>query len=150
VSRLVIALAQQSSHPKPLVGWLKAPLAIPMQHRPLSLSSRALLPASSARSLAAQASEPLLLLPAGVRKRPLHLTWWRGRGSPSPTAPGGRSRGKEMDEAGWSHLPFSPLVPTRESFFREPLFPLSWQGGAARVSPSPSIEPASGFVRARS
>jgi hypothetical protein len=55
-----------------------------------------------------------------------------------------------MDELGWSHLPFSPLVPTREGFFRVPLFPLSWQGGAARVFPSPSTEPASGFVPARS
>jgi hypothetical protein len=68
-SMLVIVFAQQSSHLTPPVRWLKAPLAIQKQHRPLSHSSRALLPASSARSLAAQASEPLLLLPAGGRDR---------------------------------------------------------------------------------
>jgi hypothetical protein len=55
-----------------------------------------------------------------------------------------------MDELGWSHLLFPPLVPMREGFFRVPLFPLSWQGEAARVFPSPSIEPASGFVPVRS
>jgi hypothetical protein len=132
------------------VRWPKTPLAIQMQHRPLSPSSRALLPASSARSLAAQASGPPLLLPAGGRDRPLHLTWWRGRGSPSPTALGARSRGKEMDEPGWSYLPISSLVSMREGFWGVPLFPLSRQGGAARVFPSPSIEPASGFVPARS
>jgi hypothetical protein len=130
-SRLVIALARQSSHPTPLVGWVKAPLAFQTQHRPLSLSSRALLPASSARSLGAQASEPLLLLPVGGRDRPLHLTWWRGRGSPSPTVPGGRSRSKAMDEAGRSHLPFSPLVSRGGGFFSGTPFPavLAGRGG---------------------
>jgi hypothetical protein len=66
-------------------------------------------------------------LPAGGRRVPHFwnppirtLTWWRGRWSPSPTVPGGRSRGKAMDEAGWSHLPCSPLVSTREVFFRYP------------------------------
>jgi hypothetical protein len=122
-SRLVSALAQQSSHRAScrdgVVGRLKALLVMQMQRRPLSHPSRALLPASSVRKLDAQAWEPLLLLSAPERRR----------------------RGKAMDELGWSHLSFSPLVSMRER--EKGYFPAvsAGRGGAGFPVTPPSILP---------